>query len=82
MCIAVMIRRMSKHAVKKPLNQVIRRHLLECGCTDRDISKIGYRNNKPVMVVLLEYFHSAHAVFRLHALSLRLQGERFYVIGG
>ncbi len=71
----------SKHAVKKPLNQVIRRHLLECGCTDRDISKIGYRNNKPVMVVLLEYFHSAHAVFRSHALSLQAARERFYVIG-
>lgn len=71
----------NKHAVKKPLNQVVRRHLLECGCTDRDISKIGYRHNKPVMVVLLEYFHSEHSIFRAHALSLQTARERFYVIG-
>ena len=46
----------NKHWVKKALNQVIRRHLLQGGWTDRDVTKLGERNGKPVMIVLLEHF--------------------------
>ncbi len=71
----------NKHLVKKALNQVIRRHLVECGWTDRKVSHIGYKNGKPVMVVLLEHFHSAHSIYRTHSTSMIAAREHFYLIG-
>ncbi len=72
----------NKHNVKKALNQVIRRHLLESKWEDRpNINQIGYRNGKPVMVVLLEHFHSAHSIYRTHSTSMIAAREHFYLIG-
>ena len=71
----------NKHWVKKALNQVIRRHLLQGGWIDRDVTKLGERNGKPVMVVLLEHFHSSHSIYRTHSTSMIAARERFYLIG-
>ncbi len=71
----------NKHKVKRALNQVIRRHLLEMGWQDREVSEIGYKNGKPVIVVLLEHFHSGHSVYRTHSTSMRAAREHFYLIG-
>ena len=71
----------NKHWVKKALNQVICRHLLEGGWTDRDVTKLGERNGKPVMVVLLEHFHSSHSIYRTHSTSMIAARERFHLIG-
>lgn len=71
----------NKHNVKKALNQVVRRHLLESGWADRDVTKLGERDGKPVMVVLLEHFHSAHSIYRTHSTSMVAARERFYLIG-
>ncbi|OOF37113.1 adhesin [Rodentibacter rarus] len=71
----------NKHDVKRALNQVIRRHLLSSGWEDRDVSKLGERNGKPVMVVLLEHFHSAHSIYRTHSTSMIAARERFHLIG-
>lgn len=71
----------NKHNVKKALNQVIRSHLLIGKWEDRQITQIGYRNNKPVMVVLLEHFHSAHSIYRTHSTSMIAAREHFYLIG-
>ena len=71
----------NKHWVKKALNQVIRRHLLQGGWADRDVTKLGERNGKPVMVVLLEHFHSSHSIYRTHSTSMIAARERFHLIG-
>ncbi|QIW15183.1 adhesin [Pasteurellaceae bacterium RH1A] len=71
----------NKHLVKKSLNQVIRRHILECGWKDRNVSRIGQTNGKPVMVVLLEHFHSAHSIYRTHSTSMIAAREHFHLIG-
>ncbi|OOF36064.1 UDP-glucose:protein N-beta-glucosyltransferase [Rodentibacter heidelbergensis] len=71
----------NKHNVKRALNQVIRRHLLAGGWVDRDVSKLGERNGKPVMVVLLEHFHSAHSIYRTHSTSMIAAREHFHLIG-
>ena len=63
----------NKHWVKKALNQVIRRHLLHGGWIDRDVTKLGERDGKPVMVVLLEHFHSSHSIYRTHSTSMMLR---------
>ncbi|MCP1660905.1 UDP-glucose:protein N-beta-glucosyltransferase [Neisseria perflava] len=70
-----------KHRIKESINEVIRRHLLEGGWKDRDVKKIGRINGKPVMVVLLEHFHSAHSIFRTHSTSLRAARKHFYIVG-
>ena len=71
----------NKHNVKKALNQVIRNHLLKCGWQDRQITQIGMRNGKPVMVVVLEHFHSSHSIYRTHSTSMIAAREQFYLIG-
>ncbi len=71
----------NKHLVKKALNQVIRRHLLEQGWQDRDVSKLGSKNDKPVMVVLLEHFHAAHSIYRTHSTSMVAARKHFHLIG-
>ena len=71
----------NKHWVKQALNQVIRRHLLQGGWTDRDVTKLGERNGKPVMMVLLEHFHSSHSIYRTHSTSMIAARERFHLIG-
>lgn len=70
-----------KHRVKAALNQVIRRYFLKIGWQDREIMHIGYTNGKPVMVVLLEHFHSAHSIYRTHSTSMRAAREQFYIVG-
>ncbi|MDO4627089.1 MAG: adhesin [Pasteurellaceae bacterium] len=71
----------NKHLVKKALNKVIRSHILETGWKDIEFTQVGYRNNKPVMVVLLEHFHSAHSIYRTHSTSMIAAREHFYLIG-
>lgn len=71
----------NKHMVKKSLNQVIRRHLLSLGWYDREVPKIGKVNDKPVMVVLLEHFHSSHSIYRTHSTSMIAARENFHIIG-
>ncbi|MEG9530759.1 UDP-glucose:protein N-beta-glucosyltransferase [Mannheimia indoligenes] len=71
----------NKHDVKRSLNKVIRRHLLLSGWEDRKIETLGERNGKPVMVVLLEHFHSAHSIYRTHSTSMVAARKQFYLIG-
>ena len=71
----------NKHNVKGALNQVIRRHILESQWQDRDVRTIGYKNGKPVMVVVLEHFHAAHSIYRTHSTSMIAARELFYLVG-
>ena len=70
----------NKHAVKKSLNQVIRRHLLALGWQDLNSTPVT-RNGKPVMLVVLEHFHSSHSIYRTHSTSIRAAREHFHIIG-
>lgn len=71
----------NKHQVKKALNQVIRRHIEQMGWKDRDVSKIGTKNGKPVMLVLLEHFNSSHSIYRTHSTSMVAARNQFHLIG-
>lgn len=71
-----------KHSVKQSLNKLIRRHMLKGKWQDRKtIKKLGYRDGKPVMLVLLEHFNSSHSIYRTHSTSIRAAREHFYIIG-
>lgn len=54
---------------------------MQGGWTDRDVTKLGERNGKPVMIVLLEHFHSSHSIYRTHSTSMIAARERFHLIG-
>ena len=71
----------NKHDVKRALNQVIRKHLLAQGWQDREITSLGKRRRKPVMVVLLEHFHSAHSIYRTHSTSMIAARKKFHLVG-
>lgn len=71
----------NKHDIKRALNQVIRRHLVEQGWKDREITGIAEKNGKPVMVVLLEHFHGSHSIYRTHSTSMIAAKEHFHLIG-
>lgn len=71
----------NKHWIKNALNQVIRRHLLQCGWEDRHSSSIERKNDKPVMVVLLEHFNAGHSIYRTHSTSMIAAREHFHLIG-
>lgn len=72
----------NKHQVKAGVNHVIRSHLVKHnGWQDRDVSRIGRTNGKPVMVVLLEHFHSAHSIYRTHSTSMIAAREHFHLVG-
>ena len=71
----------NKHWIKNALNQVIRRHLFQCGWEDRHTSTIEHKNDKPVMVVLLEHFNAGHSIYRTHSTSMIAAREHFHLIG-
>ena len=71
----------NKHDVKRALNQVIRKHLLAQGWQDRKITSLAERNAKPVMIVLLEHFHSFHSIYRTHSTSMIEARKKFYLVG-
>lgn len=71
----------NKHDVKRGVNHLVRSYLLRHNWQDRDVSHIGKVNGKPVMIVLLEHFHSAHSIYRTHSTSMIAAREHFHLIG-
>lgn len=71
----------NKHDVKRALNQVIRKHLLAQGWQDREITSLNECNGKPVMIVLLEHFHSFHSIYRTHSTSMIEARKKFHLVG-
>lgn len=75
----------NKHEIKRSINFLIRRDLLAKGFKDilpqpatpiRDVSLGG---NKPVLLVVLEWFTSQHSVFRTHSKGFQALREHFTV---
>lgn len=71
----------NKHDIKAGVNHLVRRFLVKEGIEDRVFETIGYRNGKPVIVVLLEHFNELHSIYRTHSTSMRAAREHFYLIG-
>ncbi|MDK4679235.1 adhesin [Kingella negevensis] len=72
----------NKHNVKHALNQVIRRHMLtDWKWEDLPAKEVGTKNDKPVMVVVLEHFHASHSIYRTHSTSMVAAREHFHLIG-
>lgn len=75
--------RADKHAIKKPINTLIKRKLAQLGLQNSDFS--GYRqeqpaDERPVMLVVLEWFTSAHSIYRTHSLTMEHARDKFRVV--
>jgi hypothetical protein len=69
-----------KHDIKKPINALIRRKINDWGLVDVS-QKTLVGKDKPVMLVVLEYFSVAHSIYRTHSTTLRAARELFHLVG-
>lgn len=65
-----------RNDLKQALNAVVRRKMLERGFRD-DATPDGKKNRRPRMVVVLDWFHTSHVVYRSFSQMIRALGERF-----
>jgi len=72
-------RRADKHDIKKAINGLIRRSIAAAGLTPLPPSAPG--PGKPVMLVVLEWFYAAHAIYRTHSRTLEAARALFHVVG-
>jgi hypothetical protein len=76
--------RADKHDIKKPINALIRRKLALNNVNEIEIPKLNLSINpdldKPVMLVVLEWFGSAHSIYRTHSRTMESARRHFRVI--
>ncbi|NHB06596.1 FkbM family methyltransferase [Burkholderia cepacia] len=71
-----------KHAIKKPINELIRRKLKRLDLLDIERpASTPARGKKPVAVVILEWFSKNHSIYRTHSLTMTRLRDHFHVIG-
>lgn len=72
----------NRHAIKAPINRQVRKKLLEHGVRDVDtVPRARTPGEKPLMLVILEWFSAVHSIFRTHSASISAAREQFRVVG-
>ena len=72
-----------KHAIKAPLNRLMRKQLAAVGLGDvavRNAVTPEEAEGKPVMLVLLEWFGRTHSIYRTHAKTMAAARRHFHVV--
>jgi hypothetical protein len=84
-----------RHAIKQPINRLIRKKLAAMGLDDIASAAVGAPDahhpdqetcadlasrHKPVMLVLLEWFGRTHSIYRTHAKTLMAARRHFHVV--
>ncbi|MFK0380299.1 peptide transporter, partial [Pandoraea sp. NPDC090278] len=76
--------RADKHDVKLAINALIKRKLKQDGVIDTDFSNwdaVSVKTKgKPVLLVVLEWFSSAHSIYRTHSRTIEAAREHFHVV--
>ncbi|CAM3821500.1 peptide transporter [Polynucleobacter arcticus] len=76
--------RADKHDIKKPINALICRKLAQNGLLDSGFSEPiildAPNGEKPVMLVVLEWFGSSHSIYRTHSRTMESARRHFHVI--
>ena len=72
-----------RHAIKGSINRLVRQWLVEQGLQDLPVAPLPLAagNNKPVALVVLEWFGSNHSIYRTHSKTIEAMGADFHVIG-
>jgi hypothetical protein len=72
----------SRHDVKKPINRLIRKKYLSRNLEDlRHTVTAPSAGNKPVVVVVFEWFSKQHSIYRTHSRTIEGMTQFFHVIG-
>ncbi len=69
-----------KHAIKRAINQLVRNRLIASGFSDLP-TELPSEREKPVLMCVLEWFVSGHAMYRGHSLSIEALKRRYHLIG-
>ncbi len=76
--------RIDKHDVKKPINTLICRKLVQNKIFDTDYHIpfvfSARENAKPVMLVVLEWFGSSHSIYRTHSRTMESARRHFHMV--
>lgn len=73
--------RADKHDVKKSINHLIRKKLKQLGVADTFHRPNPNAASKPILMVVVEWFTSAHSIYRTHSLAIESCRDAFHVIG-
>lgn len=73
--------RADKHDVKKSINHLIRKKLKQSGVADSFYTPTHESVSKPVLLVVVEWFTSAHSIYRTHSLAIEGCLDAFHVVG-
>jgi hypothetical protein len=76
----------SKHNIKKGLNRLIRGRMEAFDIADQNTpwqsaEHFEQLGQKPVLMVVLEWFHCLHSIYRTHSLSIESLTKKFHVVG-
>jgi predicted O-linked N-acetylglucosamine transferase (SPINDLY family) len=77
--------RADKHDIKKAINSLIKRKLILNGFHDWERDNYGplWRkkpSERPVLLVVLEWFTKGHSIYRTHSLTMEAAREHFHVV--
>ncbi|SAL31126.1 TPR repeat-containing protein [Caballeronia cordobensis] len=71
-----------KHDIKKPINTLIRRQLASLGMHDVERkARTPKPGQKPVLLVVLEWFSKNHSIYRTHSQTIVAMREKFHIVG-
>jgi hypothetical protein len=74
--------RRDKHAVKGAINALIRRWMTQQKLTPLNTpAHISPKGDKPVMLVVMEWFNAGHSIYRTHSRTLEAARALFHVVG-
>ena len=76
--------RKDKHDIKRSINVLIHKKLQQLGISNREIVPTlpqSEGEEKPVMLVVLEWFGSSHSIYRTHSLTMESARRHFRVVG-
>ena len=73
--------RADKHDVKRAINTLVRRKLKERGLYPLPTPAPVAPGDKPVLLVVLEWFNAAHSIYRTHSRTMEAARERFTTVG-
>jgi len=71
-----------RHAIKAPINRLVRKKLVEQGIKDVEgPAHTRAPGEKPLMMVILEWFSGSHSIYRTHSASIDAARKHFRVVG-
>jgi hypothetical protein len=71
-----------KHDIKKPINTLIRSKLANLGIHDVErAAQPAARDDKPVLLVVLEWFSKNHSIYRTHSQTMVAMRDKFHLVG-